>query len=121
MTIIFLNISTAVAIIISCCDVKIAKHGNKAISSLSGSADVLKELGINISQNNDAIKEQFAKHNIAFLFAPNFHPIIGSFAKVRKEEKENHSGNQVTLDFEKMDLDRYIDNSVQNFKRFSRV
>ncbi len=80
-----LNISTAVAIIISCCNVKIAKHGNKAISSLSGSADVLKELGINISQNNAEIKEEFSKHNIAFLFAPNFHPIIGSFAEVRKE------------------------------------
>ncbi|MBL6621128.1 MAG: anthranilate phosphoribosyltransferase [Rickettsiales bacterium] len=80
-----LNISTAVAIITSCCDIKIAKHGNKAISSLSGSADVLKELGINISQNNETIQKQFAKHNIAFLFAPNFHPIIGNFAKVRKE------------------------------------
>ena len=79
------NISTLTAIIISCCGVRVAKHGNKAVSSLTGSADVLSELGINININDSKVKKCLDKLNLCFLFAPNFHPILKNVADIRKK------------------------------------
>ena len=78
------NISTTVAIICSSCNVCIAKHGNKAVSSLSGSADVMTELGVKIDIDQDTIKKCLKEIGLCFLFAPNFHPILKNVAEIRK-------------------------------------
>ena len=78
------NISTITAIVVSACDVSVAKHGNKAVSSLTGSADVLTELGININLEPKKIIECLKKIKLCFLFAPNFHPILRNVAHIRK-------------------------------------
>ncbi|MEG2354037.1 MAG: anthranilate phosphoribosyltransferase [Clostridium sp.] len=79
------NISTAVAIVAASGGVKVAKHGNRAVSSQSGSADVLKELGIRVDLNNDESKEAIENVGMAFLFAPNYHKAMKNVAKERKE------------------------------------
>ena len=68
-----LNISTAAAIVLSSMGVKVAKHGNKAVSSNCGSADVLEALKININLNAREAEESINKFNFAFMFAPNYH------------------------------------------------
>ena len=79
------NISTISAIIAAACGVCVAKHGNKAVSSLTGSADVLSELGVNINLDKKKIIECLNKINLCFLFAPNFHPILKNVADIRKK------------------------------------
>ena len=79
------NISTISAIITAASGVCVAKHGNKAVSSLTGSADVLSELGVNINLNQEKIIECLNKINLCFLFAPNFHPILKNVADIRKK------------------------------------
>ena len=79
------NISTTTAIIIASTGVCVAKHGNKAVSSLTGSADVLSELGININLDKNKIIDCLNKINLCFLFAPNFHPILKNVADIRKK------------------------------------
>ena len=79
------NISTLTALIISCCDVRVAKHGNKAVTSKSGSADVLTELGVNINIDDKTVIKCLEELNLCFLFAPNYHPILKNVADVRKK------------------------------------
>ena len=79
------NVSTATMILAASAGAKIAKHGNKAVSSNSGSYDVLEALGINMENATSKPKETFEKTGIAFLFAPNHHPIFKNIAPVRKE------------------------------------
>ena len=79
------NISTISAIVTSASGVRVAKHGNKAVSSLTGSADVLSELGININLDENKIINCLNKINLCFLFAPNFHPILKNVAEIRKK------------------------------------
>jgi anthranilate phosphoribosyltransferase len=79
------NISTATAFIVAGTGVKVAKHGNRSISSNSGSADVLSEIGININLNADQSQKALGEIGISFLFAPNFHPAMKYAAPVRKE------------------------------------
>ena len=79
------NISTISAIVTASCGVCVAKHGNKAVSSLTGSADVLSELGININLDKNKIINCLKKINLCFLFAPNFHPILKNVAEIRKK------------------------------------
>ena len=71
-----LNVSTAVAFVLSALDIPIAKHGNRSITSNCGSADVLKALGINIDLQIDKISECIEKTGICFMFAPNHHPAM---------------------------------------------
>ncbi len=78
------NISTASAIVCSLF-VPVAKHGNKAVSSKSGSADVLEECGIPINLKKDDAKKFLDEHNFVFLFAPNYHPAMRYVAPVRKK------------------------------------
>lgn len=80
-----LNISTAVAMVVAACGVPVAKHGNKAISSKSGSADVLVELGINILVDSSAIERSLQQNNLCFMFAPLYHPAFKNIAKIRAE------------------------------------
>ncbi len=79
------NISTCAALIAAGAGVKIAKHGNYGVSSKSGSADVLKELGVNIFMEPQRVLKSIEYANIGFLFAPNFHTAMKFAAPVRKE------------------------------------
>lgn len=81
------NISTAAAFVIAGAGIKVAKHGNRAISSKSGSSDVLKELGINNSFSPNQAKRTLQEIGITFMFAPIFHPAMKYVANVRKELK----------------------------------
>ncbi|XRO76266.1 anthranilate phosphoribosyltransferase [Methanocaldococcus sp. 10A] len=78
------NISTATAFVVSTY-VPVAKHGNKAVSSKSGSADVLEALGVNLNVPIERVKESIEKIGIGFLFAPNFHPAMKYATPVRRE------------------------------------
>ncbi len=79
------NISTAVAFVVAGTGIKVAKHGNRSISSKSGSADVLAELGVNINLSKENSEKALNKIGISFLFAPNYHPAMKYAAPVRKE------------------------------------
>ncbi len=79
------NISTAVAIVAAACGAKVVKHGSSAVSSKSGSADVLKELGVNIDLSPEDVETCISKTNLGFMFAPNFHPLMRNVAPIRKE------------------------------------
>ena len=80
-----LNISTAAAIVCASMGVKVAKHGNKAVSSNCGSADVLEALQININQNPQEVENSIKKFNFAFMFAPNFHSAMKYVGPARKK------------------------------------
>ena len=79
------NISTAAAFVVAGAGVKVAKHGNRSISSNCGSADVLSELGVNIILTAEKSIEALDKIGITFLFAPQYHPAMKYAAQVRKE------------------------------------
>lgn len=67
------NVSTATAIVVASAGIKVAKHGNRSVSSVCGSADVLKELGVNIEASPEVVARCIKKVGIGFLFAPTFH------------------------------------------------
>ena len=79
------NISTAAALVVAGCGIPVVKHGNRAASSKSGSADVLEALGVLTSMNPEQVKESFQKCGITFCFAPTFHPAMKHVGPVRKE------------------------------------
>ncbi len=79
------NISTTVAFVVAGAGIKVAKHGNRSISSKSGSADVLKELGVNITLPREISEKALEEIGITFLFAPQYHPAMKHAAPVRKE------------------------------------
>jgi len=79
------NISTAVAFVVAGAGIKVAKHGNRSVSSNSGSADVLRELGVSIEITPQQSEEALNKIGIAFLFAPLYHPAMKYAAETRKE------------------------------------
>jgi anthranilate phosphoribosyltransferase len=80
-----LNISTAAAITLSSMGIKVAKHGNKAVSSNCGSADVLEALKININLKPHEVEESIKKFNFAFMFAPNYHSAMKHVGPARKK------------------------------------
>ena len=80
-----LNISTAAAIVLSSMGIKVAKHGNKAVSSNCGSADVLEALKININLKPNEVEENIRKFNFAFMFAPNYHSAMKHVGPARKK------------------------------------
>lgn len=79
------NISTAVAFVAAAAGIPVAKHGSRSISSLSGSADVLEALGVQINQSPKGVEKLIEDVGIAFLYAPLFHPVMG---KVLPPEKD---------------------------------
>ncbi len=80
-----LNISTAAALVLASMGVKVAKHGNKAVSSNCGSADVLEALKININLKPSEAEESIKKFNFAFMFAPNYHSAMKHVGPARKK------------------------------------
>ena len=80
-----LNISSASALLLASMGIKIAKHGNKAVSSKCGSGDVLEALGININLEPKQIEEQINKNNFGFMFAPNYHSAMKYVGPTRKK------------------------------------
>ena len=80
-----LNISTASALLLASMDVKVAKHGNKAVSSKCGSGDVLEALKININLEPKDIESQIKKNNFGFMFAPNYHSAMKFVGPTRKK------------------------------------
>ena len=80
-----LNISTAAAIVLASMGVKVAKHGNKAVSSNCGSADVLEALKININLKPNEAEESIKTFNFAFMFAPNYHSAMKHVGPARKK------------------------------------
>jgi anthranilate phosphoribosyltransferase len=79
------NISTAVSFVVVGAGVSVAKHGNRSISSKSGSSDVLHELGINVQLDPKLSEKALNEIGIAFLFAPLYHPAMKHVAPIRKE------------------------------------
>ena len=80
-----LNISTASALLLASMGVKVAKHGNKAVSSKCGSGDVLEALNININFEPKDIETQVNKNNFGFMFAPNYHSAMRFVGPTRKK------------------------------------
>ena len=80
-----LNISTASALLLASMDIKVAKHGNKAVSSKCGSGDVLEALKIKIDLEPKEVEEQINKNNFGFMFAPNFHAAMKYVGPTRKK------------------------------------
>ncbi len=78
------NISTTAAFVIASCGVAVAKHGNRSVSSLCGSADVLESLGVNVNLEESLVSACLDKVGIAFLFAQKLHPAMKNVASVRK-------------------------------------
>src|ERR1700679_1101681 len=79
-----INISTTAAIICSAAGVTVAKHGNRAVTSQAGSADVLEALGIKIDLSPEEAARSLREHNFAFFFAPNYHPAFKNISPARK-------------------------------------
>ena len=80
-----LNISTASALLLASMGIKVAKHGNKAVSSKCGSGDFLESLNININLEPKEIEENINKNNFGFMFAPNYHSAMKHVGPVRKK------------------------------------
>jgi len=80
-----LNISTASALLLASMDIKVAKHGNKAVSSKCGSGDVLEALNIKINLEPKDIEDQINKNNFGFMFAPNYHSAMKFVGPTRKK------------------------------------
>jgi len=80
-----LNISTASALLLASMGIKIAKHGNKAVSSKCGSGDVLEALNIKIDLEPKDVEEQINKNNFGFMFAPNYHSAMRFVGPTRKK------------------------------------
>ena len=80
-----LNISTAAALLLSSFGVKVAKHGNKSVSSKCGSADVLEKLNININLGPKEVEKNINDNNFGFMFAPGYHSAMKYVGPVRKK------------------------------------
>jgi len=79
------NISSAAALVVAACGVKVAKHGNRSVSSRCGSADVFERLGVNVAAPAATVERTLHEANIAFFFAPTFHPSMKHAAQTRRD------------------------------------
>ncbi len=79
------NVSTVAALVVAGCGVKVAKHGNRSVSSRCGSADVFEALGVNVTAPAPVVERCLHEGDIAFFFAPTFHPSMRHAAPARKD------------------------------------
>ena len=123
------NVSSTSAFVIAGAGIKVAKHGNRSISSKTGSADVLEALGVNLHMPQEAMEELIHEIGIAFLFAPHVHPRLGRIMKVRRELKIptifNLIGpltNPIALDFQLVGIydQKYVDIFAAVLKKLGR-
>jgi anthranilate phosphoribosyltransferase len=80
-----LNLSTGAALLAAACGLPVVKHGNRSISSRSGSADLLEAIGFTLPLDENRAAECFVATGFTFLFAPYFHPAMKALAPIRKE------------------------------------
>jgi anthranilate phosphoribosyltransferase len=123
------NVSTTSAFVIAGCGITVAKHGNRSISSKSGSADVLERLGVELTIPNQLSEQLLEEIGIAFLFAPHVHPKLKKVMKVRRELQIptviNFIGpltNPVDLDSQLLGINRrdYLDVFAEVLKKLGR-
>ncbi|HBV23059.1 MAG TPA: anthranilate phosphoribosyltransferase [Jeotgalicoccus sp.] len=81
------NISTTSAFVLASCGVTVAKHGNKSVTSKTGSSDVLQALGVNLNFDADRVAKELNESEITFLSAPHVHPKMGQIMRVRQTLK----------------------------------
>ena len=79
------NISSCAAVVVAACGVRVAKHGNRSVSSLSGSADVFEALGVRVTASPAVVERCLAEARIGFFFAPTFHPSMRHAAQARRD------------------------------------
>src|SRR6058998_1413598 len=79
------NISSCAALVTAACGVRVAKYGNRSVSSLSGSADVFEALGVRVTASPAVVERCLAETRIGFFFAPTFHPSMRHAAPARRE------------------------------------
>jgi len=79
------NISSAAALVVAACGVRVAKHGNRSVSSRCGSADVFEQLGVNVAASPAVVERTLRDAGIAFFFAPTFHPSMKHAGPTRRE------------------------------------
>ena len=79
------NVSTVAALVLAACGVRVAKHGNRSVSSRCGSADLFEALGVNITAPPDIVERCLDETGLAFFFAPTFHPSMRHAAATRRE------------------------------------
>src|SRR6478752_5230289 len=79
------NISSCTALVVAACGVRVAKHGNRSVSSLSGSADVFEALGVRVSASPAVVERCLSEAGVGFFFAPTFHPSMRHANPVRKD------------------------------------
>lgn len=79
------NVSTAAAIVLASCGVRVAKHGNRAVSSRCGSADVFETLGVVLDASPESVVQTLRETNLAFFFAPAWHPSMKHAGPTRRE------------------------------------
>ena len=80
----FFNVSTATMFVAAACGACVVKHGNRSVTSKTGAADVLEELGIRIELDPATLRATLEEHGLAFIFAPAYHPAIKAILPVRK-------------------------------------
>ncbi len=78
------NISSLVAVVVAACGIRVAKHGNRSVSSRCGSADVFEALGVNVSASPAVVERCLAQAGVGFFFAPTFHPSMRHAAPTRR-------------------------------------
>ena len=79
------NISSCAAVVVAACGVRVAKHGNRSVSSQSGSADVFEALGVRVSAPPGVVERCLVEVGIGFFFAPTFHPSMRHAAQTRRD------------------------------------
>ena len=79
------NISSAAAVVVAACGVRVAKHGNRSVSSVCGSADVFAALGVDVTAHPEVVERCLETAGIAFFFAPTFHPAMKHAAQARRD------------------------------------